>query len=508
MAQTNFTTIVSYNSATASQVPLAADLTQGELAVNVTDKKVYTKNSGGSVVQVGSGPDATETLTNKTLTSPVISGGTINNAAIGGTTPAAGSFTTLAASGLASLNSISVSGAAGIQTIDDGGSVLRLGRFSSGYPWSLISPNAAGGGIEIRTNPGATIAQFSSTGLAVTGALSATGDILSGGANTPVTIFARGSNSGTNGGSALYAQVGATGSNTVTLAALGNYSNIMGGTYDAAGCLYIANELRIVVNGSTKATLDTSGNLGLGVTPSAWTSSFRAIDVGATASVCCESSVTSDVVFNGYYKPAVGFTYKTTGYASMLRQEGGAYKFYNAPSGTAGNPITFTQAMTLDASGNLLVGTTSSGASNTNSFVIAPSSGAFAGQHASGTASGTIYANFNYNAATIGSITQSGTTAVLYNTTSDQRLKKNIADAESASSLIDSIQVRQFDWKSDNSHQRYGMVAQELALVAPEAVHQPADPDDMMAVDYSKLVPMLVKEIQSLRGRLAALEAK
>jgi hypothetical protein len=40
--------------------------------------------------------------------------------------------------------------------------------------------------------------------------------------------------------------------------------------------------------------------------------------------------------------------------------------------------------------------------------------------------------------------------------------------------------------------------------VAPEAVHQPANPEEMMAVDYSKLVPMLVKEIQSLRARLAA----
>jgi hypothetical protein len=43
--------------------------------------------------------------------------------------------------------------------------------------------------------------------------------------------------------------------------------------------------------------------------------------------------------------------------------------------------------------------------------------------------------------------------------------------------------------------------------VAPEAVHQPADPEDMMAVDYSKLVPMLVKEIQSLRQRVAQLES-
>jgi hypothetical protein len=51
-------------------------------------------------------------------------------------------------------------------------------------------------------------------------------------------------------------------------------------------------------------------------------------------------------------------------------------------------------------------------------------------------------------------------------------------------------------------------VAQELVTVAPEAVHQPADPEEMMAVDYSKLVPMLVKEIQSLRKRLTALEGK
>jgi hypothetical protein len=115
---------------------------------------------------------------------------------------------------------------------------------------------------------------------------------------------------------------------------------------------------------------------------------------------------------------------------------------------------------------------------------------------------------FSYNGALIGNITQSGTTAVLYNVTSDRRLKDNITDADSASDLIDAIKVRQFDWKSDGNHQRYGMIAQELHEVAPEAVHSPVDPDDMMAVDYSKLVPMLVKEIQSLRVRLNALENK
>ena len=105
----------------------------------------------------------------------------------------------------------------------------------------------------------------------------------------------------------------------------------------------------------------------------------------------------------------------------------------------------------------------------------------------------------------VGSIT-STITATAYATGSDQRLKDNIVDAPSASNDIDAIQVRSFDWKADGSHQKYGMVAQELQGVAPEAVIGNADSDDMMMVDYSKLVPMLVKEIQSLRSRVAQLE--
>lgn len=67
MAASGATTIQLYNTATASATPSAVNLVQGEMAVNVTDRKLYTKDSGGSVVQVGSGPSATETLTNKTI---------------------------------------------------------------------------------------------------------------------------------------------------------------------------------------------------------------------------------------------------------------------------------------------------------------------------------------------------------------------------------------------------------------------------------------------------------
>jgi hypothetical protein len=166
-----------------------------------------------------------------------------------------------------------------------------------------------------------------------------------------------------------------------------------------------------------------------------------------------------------------------------------------------------TEYMRLNASGALLVGATAI-TSNANYFAYDPGNAFSDFGHATGVASGVSYIRFLYAGTVIGSITQNGTTGVLYNITSDQRLKENIQDAESASNLIDAIQVRQYDWKSDGSHQRYGFVAQELVTVAPEAVHQPADPEEMMAVDYSKLVPMLVKEIQSLRIRIAQLENK
>ena len=113
--------------------------------------------------------------------------------------------------------------------------------------------------------------------------------------------------------------------------------------------------------------------------------------------------------------------------------------------------------------------------------------------------------NFRTNGTTRGSISISGSTTS-YNTTSDERAKDNIQDAPSASDDIDAIQVRSFDWKADGTHQKYGMIAQELSTVAPDAVTVPEDAEEMQSVDYSKLVPMLVREIQSLRARVAQLE--
>ena len=109
---------------------------------------------------------------------------------------------------------------------------------------------------------------------------------------------------------------------------------------------------------STKLTLDSSGNLGLGVTPSAWASTYRALEgsFGQTwfySNTVLETGLSSNATKNG-----ANWIYKTTNAAVRYEMGNVGHAWFTAPSGTAGNAITFTQALTLDASGNLLVGHT------------------------------------------------------------------------------------------------------------------------------------------------------
>jgi hypothetical protein len=104
--------------------------------------------------------------------------------------------------------------------------------------------------------------------------------------------------------------------------------------------------------------IDSSGNLGLGVTPSAWNSGYKAMQL-LTGALYGTSSRDTNLGANVFVNAGGGYAYIQSSFATNYTQFNGVHSWFNAPSGTAGNAISFTQAMTLDASGNLLVGTTS-----------------------------------------------------------------------------------------------------------------------------------------------------
>jgi len=119
--------------------------------------------------------------------------------------------------------------------------------------------------------------------------------------------------------------------------------------------------LTFVYGASTeRMRLDSSGNLGLGVTPSAWNTAYsaKAIELpGGSLWTFGTSAV--EMAQNAYYNTVSTYTYVNTAAASDYYQTAGSHVWRTAASGTAGNVISFTQAMTLDASGNLGIGTTS-----------------------------------------------------------------------------------------------------------------------------------------------------
>jgi hypothetical protein len=122
-----------------------------------------------------------------------------------------------------------------------------------------------------------------------------------------------------------------------------------------------ADTIAFTEGGVESMRIDSAGNMGLGVTPSAWGSIFRAMQIGSDGAWVggrTDSQNQAWLGTNAYYN-GTNWIYKASTTAGQLAIAGNTFSFYQAASGTAGNTATFTQAMTLDASGNLGIGTSS-----------------------------------------------------------------------------------------------------------------------------------------------------
>lgn len=130
-----------------------------------------------------------------------------------------------------------------------------------------------------------------------------------------------------------------------------------------------------IYTGATPAErlrIDAAGNLGLGVVPSAWNSVIRGFELGKAGTGIWGQTNASVMSFvNNSYYDAVGWKYANNGYATVFQTgSNGDFSWQLAPSGTAGNAITFTQAMTLASTGNLLIGTASEPATSARMVVV------------------------------------------------------------------------------------------------------------------------------------------
>jgi hypothetical protein len=123
----------------------------------------------------------------------------------------------------------------------------------------------------------------------------------------------------------------------------------------------VAGQITLATGGNTALTIDSSQNVGIGVTPEAWQTGRAAIQLGPTASLHCSgtTSTASTVLGNNYYRSATGATYQVTNHSAIYYQLNGEHVWETAPSGTAGTAITWTEAMKIDNSGNVGIGTSS-----------------------------------------------------------------------------------------------------------------------------------------------------
>jgi hypothetical protein len=320
----------------------------------------------------------TANITNMVSGNVAITGGSINGTTLGATTASTANVTTLTTSSTVTINGGTANGVAYLNA----SKVLTTG--------SALTFNGTRFSTYVTSDTNTNIARFGVVNSAVTD--DAVLDISADAANNLITLNSTGNNAGAfafqTGNSeqmrltstGLGIGTSSPGAKLNTAAAYGveqirvqrtsataEYGSIRYGSNGYDFCfdsVDVDNSLpafawRTSVDGTNFAQrmyLDSSGNLGLGVTPSAWNlSGLQAMQIknASLAGYLNNAYLSANAFFAG------GWLYVGNGLASQYVQADGEHRWSIAASGTAGNAISFTQAMTLDASGNLGVGATS-----------------------------------------------------------------------------------------------------------------------------------------------------
>jgi len=476
MAQTGYTPISIYYSATATNVPTAGNLVAGELAINTADGKLFYKDSAGVV----------QTIASKNG----VAGGSTTQVQYNSSGSLAGSANmTFSGTALTLANDASISG---LTVGKGGGAVVSNSAFGQGalnnagtgnyvtaIGYQTLYSNTTGQG---GTAVGGYVLYSNTTGTANTGI----GGFVSTG-SVPSALY-----SNTTGSYNIAVGTGALTSNTTASenTAIGwkaGYSNTTG-TIDAFGgeALY----------SNTTGT----NNVAVG-TVSLYTNTTGIKNTATNFSLYYNTTGSNNTAygFQSLFSNTTASNNTAVGYQAGYGITTGASNV--CVGGLAGSNLTGGLTSTY-------VGYNSqaSGVNAINELVVCAGTGT-----GKGTSTGYVNAG--------GGGVYQGNNSATWSITSDARLKKNIVDNNTGLDLINQIQVRNFEYRLpeeiteleptcaiERTGTQLGVIAQEIAQVSQEFVK--TESTGVMSVDTDNLVWYLINAVKELNEKIAVLENK
>jgi len=268
-----------------------------------------------------------------------------------------------------------------------------------------------------------------------------------------------------------------------------------------------AGSINFQTAGNTQATIDASGNVGIGVTPTAKLDVLSGVSNAARITTSSTGSYGALIITNTNTNSESSIGFRDSSDTAELQWTIG--KAVGGISDAFGFYYNGSVRTLIDSSGNLLVGTTSVVNASKMSVSFVAGSGRGIGVSVNSTSS---YGQMSFNNPNgeVGGIATSGTTTS-FNTSSDYRLKENVAPMQNALATVAALKPCTYTWKADGSAGQ-GFIAHELQEVVPDCVTGTKDAVDAegnpqyQGVDTSFLVATLVAAIQELKNEVDALK--